>query len=85
MKSATSLYSDFNQIIPFKAKYGEYEFELLNALEDLRVEKCMIQEYPGARENLKAAYRDAMSKWEQNAPPVATVEPNDRLFNSSRE
>lgn len=64
------LYSDFDLILTFKARYGELGFKVLNALEDLRVERLMKEAYPGAKDNLDAAYRDAMAAWERSMPSM---------------
>lgn len=64
------LFTDFTAVHPFRQTYGEHGFQVLNALEDLRIEGRMEQEYPGCRENFHHAYADMESQWAEKAPSL---------------
>jgi len=49
----------------FQKEHGPGAFAILNALEDARVERLMGRRYPGARINLKEAFRFVGQKAEQ--------------------
>ncbi len=52
-ETAHILYSDFNgRMKGFKQKWGEFGFDLLNVIEDVRVNYAMQKEYPGSRQNI---------------------------------
>ena len=49
------LHSEFNLIKPFKETYGEKGFNILNIIEDARVNRAMGANYLGSGLNIKAA------------------------------
>ena len=49
------LHSDFDLIKPFKETYGEKGFNILNIIEDARVNRAMGANYLGSGLNIKAA------------------------------
>ncbi len=52
-ETAHILYSDFaGQMKGFKQKWGDFGFDLLNVIEDVRVNYAMQKEYPGSRQNI---------------------------------
>lgn len=46
--------------------FGERAFDVLNALEDLRIERCMVKRFPGSKDNLKAAHDEMDRRWEEH-------------------
>ena len=52
-EAAHILFSDFNGPMKnFKQKWGDFGFDTLNVIEDVRVNYAMQKEYPGSRQNI---------------------------------
>lgn len=59
-ESAHVICSDFDFAREFKKSHGNQAFEIMNVLEDLRIESLMEQKFSGSKTNLRASYDDAM-------------------------
>ena len=60
------LYSDFSPIKDFKKKHGGHGFQVLNILEDLRIEQRLEADFLGSKKNLADAYADIQKRWIKN-------------------
>ena len=81
------LYTDFDQFKKLLKRGGRFQKELLNAVEDVRVEREIIKEFPGCRMNLDPLNEKLCSKLE-NSPerPYAKMPwPFRFMYTVSRE
>lgn len=72
-ETAHILFSDFKgRMKDFKQKWGDFGFDTLNVIEDVRVNYAMQKEYPGSRQNILHSINEITQKHpiDQMALPV---------------
>lgn len=65
------LYSDFHgKMKEIKTKWGQFGHDLLNVIEDVRVNYAVFKEYPGSQENIENAVQTILQKQNIAAMPL---------------
>src|SRR5687767_4457991 len=62
------LYTDFKaarRCQNHQSRFGAKAFEVLNAVEDIRIEARLVDEFPGSADNLKHTHQEMDRRWRE--------------------